>query len=114
MENTKINILGTEYQVSFNKVEDNPKLETADGYLDHSIKQIVIGIFEKDNMSIEDLVSYQKKVLRHEIVHGFLYESGLWNNSSEADAWAQSEEMTDWFAIQSPKMFKVFQELDIL
>ena len=114
MRDCKVNILGTEYQVLFRKEEDNPKLKTADGYIDQSIKEIVVGIFEKDDTSIEYLVSYQKKVLRHEIIHGFLYESGLWNNSNDVEAWAQSEEMVDWFAIQSPKIYKVFKELDIL
>lgn len=86
----------------------------ADGYIDHSIKEIVVGIFEKDDMSIKDLKSYSKKVLRHEIIHGFLYESGLWNNSGNVEAWGQSEEITDWIAIQFPKMLKAFQEVGCL
>jgi hypothetical protein len=28
--------------------------------------------------------------------------------------WSQNEEMVDWLAIQSPKIFKAFQELNIL
>lgn len=99
MKNCKVNILGTEYQVMFCEEKDKPKLKNADGYIDYSIKEIVVGIFEKDEMSIEDLKSYQKKVTRHEIIHGFFYESGLWNNSNETNAWAQSEEMTDWLQI---------------
>lgn len=114
MENCKISILGTEYNVLFRSEEDDPKLKDADGYIDHSIKEIVVGIFEKDERTICDLLAYQKKVLRHEILHGFLYESGLWENSDGHEAWAQSEEMTDWFAIQSPKIFKLFSELEIL
>ena len=62
-------------------------------------------------MSIGDLNSYTKKVLRHEIIHAFLYESGLWNNSGDVEAWAQSEEMTDWFSIQFPKILRAFQEV---
>lgn len=110
----KINILGTEYQIHFRKEENDIKLKKADGYIDHSVKKIVVGIFEKDDMSIEDLESYQRKVLRHEIIHGFLYESGLWNNTSQSGAWATSEEMTDWFAIQSPKIFEIFGEAGCL
>lgn len=114
MQDCKVNILGTEYKVLFRDEKDKPKLKNADGYMDQSIKEIVVGVFEKDDMSIDDLQDYSKKVLRHEIVHAFLYESGLWTNSGNVNAWAQSEEITDWFAIQSPKIFKVFQELDIL
>lgn len=110
----KINILGTEYQIHFRKEENDIKLKKVDGYIDHSVKKIVVGIFEKDDMSMQDLESYQKKVLRHEIVHGFLYESGLWNNTNQSDAWATSEEMTDWFAIQSPKIFETFGEAGCL
>lgn len=109
-----IEILGTDYQILFRKEESDQKLKEVDGYMDHSTKKIVVGIFERDEMSVEDLETYQKKVLRHEIVHGFLYESGLWNNSGNVTAWGQSEEITDWFAIQSPKIFKVFKELELV
>lgn len=114
MQDCKVNILGTEYKVLFHKEKDDLKLKNSDGYIDHSIKEIVVGIFEQHEMSIEDLESYSKKVLRHEIVHGFLYESGLWNNSENIDAWGQSEEITDWIAIQFPKMLKAFNEVGAL
>lgn len=114
MQDCKVNILGTEYKVLFRDEKAKPKLKNADGYIDTSIKEIVVGIFEKDEMSIEDLESYSKKVLRHEIIHGFLYESGLWNNSGTVDAWGKSEEITDWIAIQFPKMLKAFNEVDAL
>ena len=109
-----VNILGTEYKVFFREEKDEPKLKKADGYIDHSIKEIVVGIFEKDDMSIKDLKSYSKKVLRHEIIHGFLYESCLWNNSRNVEGRGQSEEITDWIAIQFPKMLKAFQEVGCL
>ena len=41
-------------------------------------------------------------------------ESGLDSNSNSADSWATNEEMVDWFAIQSPKIFKVFNELKLM
>lgn len=109
-----VKILGTKYRILFCKDEDDPKIKKVDGYIDYSVKKIVVGIFEKDEMSIKDLKSYQKKVLRHEIIHGFFYESGLWNNTNRSEAWATSEEMTDWFAIQFPKIQKAFKEADCL
>ena len=57
-----------------------------------------------------DLVAYQRKVIRHEIVHAFLYESGLWQNSYGSKCWAQNEEMVDWFAIQEPKIHSAYIE----
>ena len=60
-------------------------------------------------------INLNKKKLRHEIVHAFLFESGLSSNTHGIyGAWAENEEMVDWIAIQSPKIFKVFQELEIL
>ena len=50
----------------------------------------------------------EKKNFRHEIIHAFLDESGLAENSS----WAQEEEMVDWFAKQFPKLLSAFQEVN--
>lgn len=55
-------------------------------------------------------VAYQKKVLRHEIVHAFLYESGLWQNAYGSKCWAKNEEMIDWMAIQIPKIQRAYKE----
>lgn len=110
MQDFKLNILGTEYQIMFRTEQDDHRLEDSDGYFDHSSKMIVCGEFEPDKWSVSDLKAYQKKVLRHEILHAFLYESGVWNNSGGVENWALSEEMTDWFAIQSPKIFEAYRE----
>lgn len=110
----KVNILGANYKIIIADVGEKPKLSECDGYMDHSIKEIVVGKFVPDPMSVQDLKSYSKKVLRHEIIHAFLYESGLWNNSGNVNAWAQSEEITDWIAIQFPKMVKAFKEVGCL
>ena len=56
-----------------------------------------------------------KETLRHEIIHAFFNESGLQDSANKFDgAWSKNEEMIDWFAIQPPKIFKLFKELDIL
>ena len=104
-----VNILGTEYEIVID-APDEMLPEGADGAMDQSIKRIVVAKFESDRNCIKDLDSYRKKVLRHEIIHAFLYESGLWNNSGTVTAWGQSEEITDWIAIQFPKMLEAFEE----
>lgn len=110
----KINVLGTEYTIIIN-ADDELMPEGADGAMDHSLKRIVIAKFdEPDRNSIKDLDVYRKKVMRHEIIHAFLYESGLWNNSGDVSAWGQSEEITDWIAIQFPKILKAFEEAECL
>lgn len=107
----KIKILGTEYEIIRNaSVEEYPKLKNCDGYTDQSIKQIVIPEFVKDDMSEEDLEYYTRKVIRHEIVHAFMYESGLDSNSE----YAKNEELIDWIAIQFEKMLAIFIDLDVI
>lgn len=109
-----INVMGTDIRVEFRKAADDKKLSNADGYYDHSVGLIVVLIPEPDDNSVEDLERYQKRVLRHELTHAFLYESGLYVSSGSADAWASNEEMVDWFAIQAPKIFRVFHKEGLL
>lgn len=109
----KVNILGTEYEVIID-APDELMPDNADGGMDHSIKRIVIAKFASDRNSIKDLDAYRKKVLRHEIIHAFMYESGIWNNSCDVEGWGVNEEMTDWMAIQFPKILKAFEEVGAL
>lgn len=106
----KVNILGTKYRIIIATNEEKPKLNECDGYIDQTIKEIVVGKFEKCLMSVEDLQTHTKNVMRHEIIHAFLYESGLWVNSGNVENWGQSEEITDWIALQFPKILKAFQK----
>lgn len=112
-EPKKINVLGTEYTIIYDVLEESMP-ENADGCVDQSIKAILLAKMEEDRNSLRDLDSYIKKVLRHEIIHAFFYESGLWCNSGTSDSWGNDETITDWFAIQSPKILKAFKEADAL
>ena len=112
MQDCKVNILGTEYDILFQSREQNRFLNDADGYVDRSVKKIVISTKE-DDCEIENFETYQKKCLRHELIHAFMEESGLSVNFEHKPIGIE-ETTVDWFAIQSPKIFKVFQELDIL
>ena len=117
MQDFKVNILGSEWSMKFGNEKEYPNLTNADGYIDLSTREIVVDDMEASQGQIgakADLESYQKQVVRHEIIHAFLLESGLDSNSNSADSWAANEEMVDWFAIQSPKIFKVFNEYDLM
>jgi hypothetical protein len=115
MENRKINILGTEYRIEFRKEDEDTILKDCNGYCDVTVKLIVVLAEPNKECDCEDFSFIQKKTLRHEIIHAFLTESGLFNNTYNVDAgWAKNEEMVDWFAIQSPKIFKVYSELGLL
>ena len=47
---------------------------------------------------------YMKKTLRHEIVHAFMFESGLGYNWEHGSI-GQEETVVDWIAIQLPKIY---------
>lgn len=116
----KINVLGTEYCIMFKSDEEVAKdmlcnVGECGGYCSSAEKTIVIAKFDQLHGENEESKEYLKKWnMRHEIIHAFLNESGISDNANEAKCWAKNEEMVDWFAIQSPKIYKVFVELDIL
>lgn len=111
----RINVLGTEYTVKHHKQTEDPKLQSCDGYCDFSVKLIVIERFEKHPQNKADMRQYEKEVLRHEIVHAFLNESGLQGCTHSCDrGWACNEEMVDWIALQTPKLLRAFREADCL
>ena len=103
----KINVLGTEYTIFERKRRKDALLNDKDGYCDDSVKEIVTARLEVDPDSKKDLGAVRKKILRHEITHAFLRESGLSCNSE----WAENEELVDWIAIQGPKIYKTWQEV---
>ena len=104
-----VSILGTDYKILF--VQENDKRlvsRNADAITDESVKELVIAYFEPDDGSMKDLDAYQKKLIRHEIVHAFLFESGLAECSVYVNGWAKNEEMVDWIARQHIKMHDAF------
>jgi len=95
-----IDILGTDYEIIRQYENENSKLKEANGLCETWSKKIVIEIPEDDPMNVENIDAFERKVLRHEIVHAFLFESGLSSNSD----WARNEEVVDWIALQFPKI----------
>lgn len=114
----KVNVLGVEYTIEYLTKAQDPDLEKCDGYCDSSAKRIVIREYteeeKKEPLTLGNLPEYQKKVLRHELVHATLYESGLWNCSHGHEAWAVNEEMVDWFAVQGPKLYAIWKAANAL
>lgn len=108
MEKRTVNILGTEYTIEPRELRD----EDIDGFTDNTSKLIVIRSDNKNNVG--DFEYLQKKQLGHEIIHAFMSESGLQCNWQHIEQFGHDETTVDWFAIQSPKIFKVFKELEIM
>ena len=105
-----INILGTDYTIVHQTEEENPKLENANGICETYSKEIILDNFTIDKNTLKNVEKFMDKTLRHEVIHAFLHESGLDNNSD----YARDEELVDWIAIQFPKMYKAFKELGVL
>lgn len=121
MDKKTVNILGTEYVIETRKISEDKMLKDNRycGYCCDDEPLIVIADTNEKkyfgNCTEKEKKFLTNKTLRHEITHAFFNESGLQSSSNTYDkAWVRNEEMIDWFAIQSPKIFKVFEELDIL
>lgn len=87
----KVNVLGVDYSIRYSDKVQDKELEGLCGYCDLPEKVIVI-----DATQDEDIIEC---TIRHELIHTFLYESGL-----DASSWARDEEIVDWIAIQFPKI----------
>ena len=105
MQDCKVNILGTEYDITMN-CDD----EDRDGDANFYSKIIRIcpleKLLDKEATDTERKIR-EKHVARHELFHSLLWEAG------ETEL-AYDEHLVDWLATMTPKIFKVFQELDIL
>jgi len=107
----KISVLGTTYQIEWRNLIEDATLIESDGYCDDSAKKIVLSNDERALPGRKgNLAAVRRKQLRHEIIHAFLSESGLAENSD----WAQNEEVVDWMAIQFPKLIEVFGQAGCL
>ena len=107
-------ILGTQYNIKLIPESDDPMLKTLEGYTDQTVHKIVVKLIEKQGNTAQNVADYAKNIMRHELIHAFLFESGLGTCANDIDCWSQNEGMVDWFAYQSPKIFKLFQQLNCL
>ena len=106
MINKTVNILGTEY-----KLTEGCDDKTADGWAKFYKKEIQINQKERmldgEESDDEEKTARQKEVVRHELYHCFLYEgTGM--------DYAWDENLVNFLAMSAPKVFKMFQELEIL
>lgn len=105
----QINVLGTEYTIE-ERTQDEDKIlsDGNDGYCDKTVKLIVIGN-DPDKSDLKDYNDYKKLVYRHEIIHAFLYESGLHESFSHETG--HDETYVDWIAVQFPKILEVYKKV---
>lgn len=103
----KIDVMGVSYEIAERSEADDYRLTEANAYCDWTARLIVI---EKDpEGDLNCMAEFSKKLLRHEIVHAFLLESGLSESSLPFESWAVNEEMVDWFARIGPRIYAAWQ-----
>lgn len=111
-----VNILGTAYSVA-KKYSEEPAFErrSIDGFCDSYTHNIVYCDMTTypgwENELPETVVACEKQIIRHEITHAVLGESGLSYSSTVVNGpWATHEEMVDWIALQGPKLYAAWRE----
>ncbi len=116
MNKMTISILGTKYTVHVRTEESDETLKQCDGYCDHTNHEIVLRDHSvREPGDVSDLQAYEHRVLRHEIIHAFLFESGLGADATYSQERETHPEMlVDWFARQAPKIYKAYQAAGII
>ena len=107
-----IDVLGTEYTIIKASKAEDKALQEIDSYCDKTSKKIVVTM-KDDDCDLDCFEVYQKKCIRHEIIHAFLFESGLHENFQHKP-YGHDETYVDWIAVQFPKLLKAFQDADAL
>lgn len=108
----KIDVLGTKYDLTFSTEAKDKMLKNCDGYCDSIAKKLVVDDCTTD-CDFTDPSDYVKKNIRHEIIHAFMFESGLGANWQHP-RFGHEETVVDWFAVQLPKLLKAFETADAL
>ena len=105
MEKKTVNILGTEYKINYEL--DSREADGEAKFYEKTIDIKPLCKMLSEDSTDEEKLNRLKEVIRHELWHCTLFEGG-------AETYAYDEKIIDTLAILSPKIFRVFQELDIL
>lgn len=115
-----VSILGTQYEIIRHTYDDDPYFaeHSCDGYVSEWTHTIIVCDMSThpqwhDSGPIER-ERYEQRIIRHEIVHAFLSESGLSDNAGQyTGPWVNNEEMVDWIAAQGPKLYAAWLEAGV-
>lgn len=108
-----VNILGQPWRIKICSAEVEPRLKDNVGFTDWTSHFIGIADPAENNSDLDNQTEFMKQVARHEIVHAFLFQSGL------ADDWmhptnGHEETAVDWIARQFHAMQKVIEQVEKL
>lgn len=104
----KVNILGSEWTVRSATESEEPRLQGVNGFTDWTARLICLEREPQGNIS--SMETYMNKVIRHELIHAFMDESGF-GDCFEHKLFGQEETVVDWFAYQMPKIMKVVMDI---
>ena len=128
-DNKTVQILGSEYtirllgrdkDIRFDEEECDGYCASYDKLICLNLSNLVANPLKFDWLWVKAGQSYVylsrvKHVLKHEIVHAFLAESGLFDNSlKQKEPWALNEEMIDWMALQTEKIYMAYSSLGLV
>ena len=113
-ERTRVNILGSEWSVVTSDQSKDEYLKQVGGYCDYTANTVVYEPHPRmDSSECESFTApdvENRRIVRHELIHAFLFESGMADDAT----WPVNEAMVDFFARQFPKLLKAFQEVEAL
>ena len=106
--NTAVDILGTHYHVRSVSETEDKRIRNKNGFTDWTSKEICIEkIWDGDLSVMDNLV---KKVIRHELIHAFMFESGF-GDCFEHGEYGQEETVIDWFSFQFEKIANAIEKI---
>lgn len=109
-----VNVLGTEYMLRIREDSKEKRFEQMNcaGFCDQSTKELVVTNYVKfrGQISVKDIQATIRHSIRHELVHAFLYESGLGEDWEHKEL-GQEETTVDWIARQLEKMNEAAQSI---
>lgn len=115
---TTVNILGTSYEIKEVKISESDYMKSNElsGYCDLYQKEIFYADTSEreyfDDLNPEAQKRVRNEIIRHEVIHAFLGESGLKQSALPSNgAWSMNEEMIDYFACMWPKIQRSFEEV---
>ena len=105
---TTVMILGAVWTVRSATETEEPRLDGVNGFTDWTTRTIYLEKNTQGNLGSIEI--YMNQVIKHEVVHAFMFESGL-GDAFEHKDYGQEETIVDWFAFQMGKIANVVMEI---
>lgn len=111
----EFSVLGSTWTLIFESTVNKERYVAHNGWADTSVKECHVGIRPKSRTLMNDPDEFYRNIARHEVIHAYLFESGLVPSAvSNSKKWSVNETMIEWMAKQMPKIMKTFKELELI